>query len=503
MHLKYQWLWLVVMLVGLRGVANASQELTPITSSQMPPKPRQEFRGAWVATVANSVWPSKPGLPVAEQKSELLALLDQAKRLKLNAIIFQVRPACDALYDSKLEPWSEYLTGKMGQAPSPYYDPLAFAISEAHKRGLELHAWFNPYRAHHFKTVSPISADHVSKTRPELIRSYGRYLWLDPGDPAVQDYSLSVVLDVVKRYDVDGVHFDDYFYPYEEKDSRGNNLEFPDEASWKKFGSASGLSRNDWRRDSVNQFIKRTGDAIKATKPWVKFGISPFGIWRPGNPPQIKGLDAYDRLYADARKWLVNGWADYFVPQLYWGINPKEQSFPVLLEWWNQQNPQQRHIWPGLDATKVAEQWKPEEILAQIRIAARQPVSAGHVHWNMKSIMQSSGLRSGLERNSYPEPALIPPMPWLKLPEPTRPVVTISRVKTSQVSWSCGTNLPPALWVVQARRSNQWRTDIFPGNVRSATINSPDVDAIAVTAVNRAGKLSAPAISTIPPQIAR
>ena len=503
MHLKHLWPGMAVLLAGMLNATSAPQGLTPLTANQTPPQPRQEFRGAWVATVGNSVWPSKPGLPVSEQKSELLAILDQAKRLKLNTIIFQVRPACDALYASKLEPWSEYLTGRMGQPPAPFYDPLAFAIQEAHRRGLELHAWFNPYRAHHFKSVSSISSDHISKTRPELVRTYGRYLWLDPGDPAVQDYSLSVVLDVVKRYDVDGIHFDDYFYPYEEKDSLGNNLEFPDEASWKKFGVASGLSRDDWRRDSVNQFIKRTSDAIKTTKPWVKFGISPFGIWRPGNPPQIKGFDAYARLYADARKWLANGWADYFVPQLYWGINPKEQSFPVLLDWWNQQNQQHRHIWPGLDVTKTTGQWKPEEILAQIRIAAQQPVSAGHVHWNMKSIMQNPTLQSKLERTLYAEPALIPTMPWLNVPAPTLPSVTISRVKNSQASWSCGTNPPPAPWVVQARRNNQWRTEIFPGNVRSATINSPEVDAIAITAVNRAGKLSAPAISTIPQQVAQ
>jgi uncharacterized lipoprotein YddW (UPF0748 family) len=463
-----------------------------------PPPPRREFRGAWVATVANSVWPSKPGLPVSEQKAELLAIIERAAQLKLNAIIFQVRPACDAMYASKLEPWSEYLTGKMGQAPVPFYDPLEFAIAEAHKRGLELHAWFNPYRAHHFKTVSAISATHVSKTRPELVREYGRYLWLDPGEPEVQAYSLKVVLDVVKRYDVDGIHFDDYFYPYEEKDG-----EFPDAVSWKKFGASSGLSRADWRRENVNRFIKTTYESIKAAKPWVKFGISPFGIWRPGHPAQIKGFDAYARLYADARKWLANGWADYFAPQLYWGINPKEQSFPVLLNWWNSQNPKRRHIWPGLDVTKTLDErppetrWKPEEILAQVRIAAQQPVSAGHVHWNMKSVMESAALRKGLEKSSYPEPALIPAMPWMNVARPEAPTLNLSRISANQVSWTGGTNSPPKWWVVQARRNNLWRTEIFPGQVRSATITSPDVDAVAVTAVNRAGELSPPAVSPI------
>ena len=181
-----------------------------------PPPPAREFRGAWIATVGNIDWPSKPGLPVAEQKAELIGLLDQAAKLRLNAVIFQVRPSCDALYPSTLEPWSEYLTGTMGQAPSPAYDPLAFALEQAHLRGLELHAWFNPYRAGAAVAKSPVSANHIRRTRPQLVREYGKSFWLDPGEREVQEYSLRVVMDVVKRYDVDGVHFDDYFYPYKE-----------------------------------------------------------------------------------------------------------------------------------------------------------------------------------------------------------------------------------------------------------------------------------------------
>ena len=224
----------------------------------VPPPPAREFRAVWIATVGNSCWPSKPGLSTAQQKAELIAILDRAAALKLNAVIFQVRPACDALYASSLEPWSEYLTGVQGRAPSPFYDPLAFAIAEAHKRGLELHAWFNPFRAHHFQSVSPIAPNHISRTQPELVRSYAKYLWLDPGDPAVRDYSLRVVMDVLKRYDVDGIHFDDYFYPYKEKNSSGNEIDFPDGATWKKFGVNSGLSRDDWRRQNVDH-VHSTG----------------------------------------------------------------------------------------------------------------------------------------------------------------------------------------------------------------------------------------------------
>lgn len=496
--LRVFWLtgWLATGCACMAAAVNESARKTP-------PKPQREFRGAWVATVGNSVWPSKPGLPVAEQKAEMLAIMDCAAQMKMNAIIFQVRPACDALYASKIEPWSEYLTGRMGQAPAPFYDPLEFAIAEAHKRGLELHAWFNPYRAHHFKTVSAISADHISKTQPQLVREYGRYLWLDPGEPEVQDYSLRVVMDVLKRYDVDGIHFDDYFYPYEEKDAQGRELDFPDDASWKKYGAAVKLSRDDWRRENVNTFIKTVYDSIKTTKPWVKFGVSPFGIWRPGNPPQIKGYDAYARLYADSRKWLANGWLDYVVPQLYWAIDPKEQSFPALLNWWNTQNPKRRHIWPGLDATKTAEKWKPDEILNQVRIAANQPISAGHVHWNMKSVMKNPGLSTGLERSSYAEPALIPAMPWLKVAAPPAPIVTVSRVNNSRITWSTSSGAAPSHWVVQTRQNNRWKTEIFPGSVQSLSLSSPEVDAIAVSAVNRVGELSAPATSTIPRQALR
>src|SRR5712671_2622989 len=226
------------------------------SSSVTPPKPDREFRAAWIATVANIDWPSKQGLSSAEQKTELIAILDRAAQLKLNALIFQVRPACDALYTSQIEPWSEYLTGVMGKAPEPFYDPLAFVIEEAHKRAIELHAWFNPYRAHHNSSKSIVSANHISKTHPQMVRQYGKYLWLDPGEKEVQDYSLSVVMDVVKRYDVDGVHFDDYFYPYKEPDSSGADLDFPDEASWKRFGAGRRLSREDWRRENVNEFIE-------------------------------------------------------------------------------------------------------------------------------------------------------------------------------------------------------------------------------------------------------
>ena len=316
-----------VAIVGTFLFLECSAEATEryVSSTAKPPAVAREFRGVWLASVKNIDWPSRPGLAVAQQKAELLALLDRAKQLQLNAVLLQVRPSCDALYASKLEPWSEYLTGQMGQAPSPFYDPLTFAVEEAHQRGLELHAWFNPYRARHAAALSPVSANHVSRTHPQLVKPYAKSYWLDPGLREVQEHSLNVVKDVAQRYDIDGVHFDDYFYPYPEKDEKGRPLPFPDWASWKQYQDGGGrLGREDWRRENVNLFIVRVSQSVKAIKPWVKFGIAPFGIWRPGHPSQIRGLDSYDVLYADSRKWLRDGWVDYLAPQLYWGEEKRE-----------------------------------------------------------------------------------------------------------------------------------------------------------------------------------
>jgi uncharacterized lipoprotein YddW (UPF0748 family) len=477
----------------LAAASAAAADYRPVNLT--PPAPAREFRAAWVATVGNIDWPSRRDLTVAGQKAELLSIMDRAAQLKLNAIILQVRPGCDSLYASALEPWSEYLTGTMGQAPQPFYDPLAFAIEAAHQRGLELHAWFNPYRARHENARSPVSTGHISNTKPHLVRQYGRYLWLDPGEPEVQDHSLNVVMDVVRRYDVNGVHFDDYFYPYPQRLAGGQERDFPDEASWTKSGASGKLSRDDWRRENVNVFVRRVHESIKAAKPTVKFGISPFGIWRPGHPPQIRGLDAHDRLYADARKWLINGWVDYFAPQLYWAIEAREQSFPVLLDWWNAQNPRQRHLWPGLNTTRVREAWKPEEILAQIRLAGRQPVSAGHIHWNLSSLMRNAELAAALERGPYAQPALVPASPWLDDQPPARPrlSVTASAQASVKLSWEAGATEKPWLWVLQYRRGNNWTTRILAAGHRTLILDGNPPEAFALSAVDRAGNLSQPA----------
>lgn len=358
----------------------------------------KEFRGAWVATVYNLDWPSKAGLSAERQQAELRAMLDRARALGLTAILFQVRPAGDAFYASKIEPWSAFLTGTQGEAPG--YDPLAFAVREAHARGLELHAWFNPFRAS-TSAKGAFAKSHVSRTHPAWVRPHGSLLWLDPGVPAARDYVLDVVLDVVRRYEIDGVHIDDYFYPYPTKGAG----DFADAASWKAHGIATGMTRGDWRRDNINRFVETLYRRVKAEKPAVKVGISPFGIWRPGVPATIEaGLDAFGTLHCDAKLWLERGWCDYLAPQLYWSIEPAPQSFPVLLDWWRAQSKSGRPVWPGIATERVGSKRPATEIAQQIALTRRGTDAPGHIHWSMKALMQDrGGVAKLLARDVYRE----------------------------------------------------------------------------------------------------
>jgi len=458
------------------------------------PATTREFRAAWVATVANIDWPSKKGLSTSEQKRELIAILDRAVALNLNAIIFQVRPHCDALYASDLEPWSEYLTGTMGQRPEPFYDPLEYIVAEAHGRGLELHAWFNPYRALHPGSNRDLPADHVSKAQPHIVREYGKHLWLDPGEEDAIAHNVRVILDVVNRYDVDGIHFDDYFYPYQIKDDDENLVPFPDDASWQKAEAAgSKLSREDWRRRNVDRLIHRLTDEIHAAKPWVKFGISPFGIWRPGHPPQIKGFDAYASLYADAKKWWNEGWVDYLTPQLYWKIDSPGQSYPLLMQWWHEQNEHQRHLWPGNYTSRVEApsngNWPVDEIINQITHTRSHPGAEGNVHFSMKALMDDDrNIAKALIEGPYSKPALVPATTWLAKDQPARPVVKID--SQAEVGFTMPKGKPPWLWVIKTLQGNSWQTTILPGTADSYAIESEGdlrPERITVSAVNRTG----------------
>jgi len=434
-------------------------------------------------------------------RGELVAIFEAAARLRLNAIIFQVRPACDALYRSDLEPWSPYLTGRMGQAPEPSFDPLACAIEEGHRRGIEVHAWFNPYRALHPSAPGPVSASHISKTRPRLVKRYGRMLWLDPGEPAVRDHTARVILDVVRRYDIDGVHIDDYFYPYREKDPQGKPLDFPDGPSWTRYQRAGGkLSRDDWRRSNVDALIERLYKEIKSTKRWVKFGISPFGIWRPGNPPGITGFDPVAEIYADSLRWLREGWCDYWTPQLYWKISAPGQSYPVLLKWWAEQNVHQRHLWPGNYTSRVADgsakAWNPQEVLDQIAATRNQAGATGNVHFSMSPLLKDrAGVASALAKGPYSEPALAPASPWLDDAPPAAPAVRVDRPAPGSriLRWEPRGAEKPFVWVVQTRTAGLWTTSILPASERDCSL--PDAtEAVAVSAVDRCGLKSRPTV---------
>jgi uncharacterized lipoprotein YddW (UPF0748 family) len=484
----------------------AAARAQPLTDTVRPPPVLREFRAMWVATVRNMDWPSRAGLSTDEQQRELLAILDRAAELRMNAIVLQVRTEGDALYQSAIEPWSRYLTGTQGQAPDPLWDPLEFAVAEAHKRGIELHAWFNPYRVA-FRREEPTAASHVSKRQRDLVVQYSQFLWLDPSKPLVKARMMRVVLDVVKRYDIDAVHIDDYFYPYPES-ARGRRIEFPDAASYAAYRRGGGtLGKSDWRRRNVDVLIGEFYASVKAAKPWVKVGISPFGIWRPGHPPTIEtGLDQYEDLYADARKWLREGTLDYIAPQLYWPVLPAAQSYPVLLKWWAEQNLKGRHVWPGLADYKLAStgpsRMRASDIVQEIEVTRDTPGSTGHVHFNASIIMQNvDGIADRLAQ-LYEEPALVPASPWLDPMPPGRPIAAIARDNEGSVenlirfAPAEGATAQIAWWVVQPRVAGTWYTRILPGAERRHSLIDGDAraDIVSVIAVDRSGNASPPAI---------
>jgi uncharacterized lipoprotein YddW (UPF0748 family) len=299
----------------------------------------------------------------------------------------------------------------------------------------------------------------------------------------------------VRRYDVDGVQFDDYFYPYPQKDPAGHVSDFPDYATWVKYGVPNGYDRNGWRRQNINQFIQSVYQNIKATKPWVKFGVSPFGIWRPGFPKQIRGLDAYASLYADTRLWLANGWLDYFAPQLYWPVDDFPQSFPVLLNWWSQQNVKGRNLWPGLNAAGVGEKFSANEIARQIQIAKAQNGTSGEIFFHLRSLADNPALAE-IIRNNYPQSSLVPASPWLDSVPPDKPKLIVAENARTNLSvrWENPGGEPAWLWVLQSRATNNvWTTEILPANQTAKSFSNPMPDMISINAVDRVGNLSPPA----------
>ncbi len=422
------------------------------------PAPLHEFRGVWVASVYNIDWPSKPGLSTAAQQAELVALLTKASAMRLNAVFLQVRPAGDALYRSELEPWSPWLTGEMGVAPSPAYDPLEFAVREAHKRGLQLHAWFNPFRALSSADKFKVSSSHLSQRHPEWMRRYAGNLWMDPGIEGVRQHALAVMCDVAKRYDVDGIHIDDYFYPYPVKGQA-----FDDGKTYQAYVTAGGtLELAEWRRQNMNGFIRDLYQALKRIKPQMAFGISPFGYWKPNVPETIRGvLDPYESLAADVRLWLHQGWLDYLVPQLYWPIQPAELSFTTLYHWWLGENPHGRPIYAGMAIDRVGKDRDAQEILNQVAVTRAKPQATpqGHVHWNWRSLAANKDkVADRLLAECYQTHALVPP---------ARPQATVLlmapevQAKDGLASWRIPPPAPSSavrFWFVQTYNGKQWLT---------------------------------------------
>ena len=453
------------------------------------PHVRREMRGVWVATVQNIDWPSAPGLPPAEQRAEAVRLLDAFDAAGLNTVILQVRPAGDALYPSELEPWSAYLTGEQGTPPEPLYDPLAFWIDEAHARGLELHAWVNPFRVRHKSFTGDLAETSIANTHPEAVVEYGGYLWLDPAHPAARRRVLDVVADLTARYDLDGVHIDDYFYPYPVA-----GRPFPDEASHAAHRAAGGtLDVGDFRRARVDDLVRALWGQIKADAPHVKFGISPFGIWRPGSPPGVRGMDAHAALHADARRWLHEGWCDYFTPQLYWPIAAPGQSFPALLGWWAGENRHGRTLAPGLYAGRLFADngdWPLDELAGQVKIARHWPGVGGQVHYSAKAIAaDAKGIAGRLGGELYAEPALPPAMTWAVEGEgggPAAPTLTPA---------ADGLRLSGAAakWEVWTRAGDGWTCSILPGGPRTLPAATT-----AVRAVDRFGRAGPAALHVTP-----
>lgn len=391
---------------------------------------KREFRGVWIATVDNINWPSKQGLTIEEQKQEYIDILDEIKSLNMNAIIMQVRPTADRFYKKvSKEPWSKYITGESGKDPG--YDPLEFFIEEAHKRNLEFHAWFNPYRIT-LKNNEKIPENHIAKKNPNWVIEYGGKYYYDPGNPKAREFTEDVIVDVVKNYNIDGVHMDDYFYPYPVLDKNKKTVPFGDNKSYKLYGK--GMKLEDWRRKNTDTFVMELSKKIKKAKPYVKFGISPFGVWRNNDKDSTgsatrAGAENYDTLYADTRMWIQNEWIDYIVPQIYWDFNLKVAQYDVLVDWWiNEVKNSNVHLYIGHAAYKIgsSKAWKNEdELIKQIKYNRNFENVHGSVFFGFDKIQKNSlNIKNNLREKVYVTQILPPTSPWIDVVAP-KPVTNV------------------------------------------------------------------------------
>lgn len=424
--MKPRLLFALFLLLNILSVSLSAQQIAP----------KREFRGAWIQCVNGQF----QGMPTIQMKKLLSNQLNSLQKAGINAIIFQVRAECDALYASSYEPWSRFLTGVQGKAPSPTWDPLQFMIEECHKRNMELHAWINPYRAQ-TKGTTALSPIHPYFSRPELFVRYGGQLYFDPGFPESRKYICKIVHDIVSRYDVDAIHMDDYFYPYPNPGE-----EFPDQTSFAGYGRGF-RNKADWRRDNVNILIKELHETIHQCKPWVKFGVSPFGIYRnkksDPNGSETNGLQNYDDLYADVLLWVNNGWVDYNIPQIYWEIGHPAADYEKLIRWWNKHSAN-RPLFIGQDVVRTVS--KPDlmnpsqsQIPAKMKLQRSLPNVQGSCQWYAAAVVENKGNYHTVLANTYHKyPALIPLSPFIddKAPDKVRKVKPVWTSDGYLLFWS-------------------------------------------------------------------
>lgn len=392
--------------------ATGDHTITELPEPKEVNSPKREFRAVWVSTIFNLDWPSEKGLSVKEQQKEMIRIFDRCKELGMNAVIVQIRPSGDAFYKSAFEPWSEWLMGKQGQKPVPSYDPLQFMVEEAHKRQLEFHAWVNPFRAISHHRFSSVADQHTTERHPDWFFFHHKSYYFNPGNPEARKFVVKVVMDIVSRYDIDGLHFDDYFYPYPKPDHPIQDQEFYNRYG-KKFKRIS-----DWRRNNIDLFIQDVSKGIRNIKPHVKFGVSPIGVWRNKNKDK-DGSDTnisstYDNLYADVRKWIREGWVDYMAPQMYWDTQHKNANYGEILNWWAD-NSYERHVYVGHAFYKQEYKiWKSrKEINLQIDMRRKRPEFKGGAFFSAKSLFVPD-LKADelLGDQAHKYPALVPEMSW-------------------------------------------------------------------------------------------
>ncbi len=411
--------------------------------------PKREMRAVWIATIANIDWPSSSNLTSDQQKKEFIELLDLVKAYNMNTVIFQIRPASDAFYASDIEPWSQWLTGKQGKRPDPFYDPLDFAVVECHKRGIDLHVWLNPYRAISDVNVNKSSSEHISNTHPEWFITYGKTKLFDPGLPQTRNYVAKIVSDIVRRYDIDAIHMDDYFYPY-----RISGVTFPDDKTFSDYpGNFHANEKEDWRRNNVDLIVKQLHDSIKSIKPWVEFGISPFGVWRniqkdPLGSNTKAGQTNYDDLYADILKWEYNQWIDYVVPQVYWEIGKEIADYQIIADWWSHHSyGTQLFIGHGLyklDGEAKEKSWQSaDEIINQIKLNRKLKTITGSAFYSVKFLRKNPlNLHEKLEDQLYRYPALVPLNDRIMPVTPSDPINAQMSIVDGQLhfNWAKGAN---------------------------------------------------------------